>query len=351
MSNKSPRQTAIDQCKSCVAEVRDYDILQLDRNDSLGSSLSLDDMIPDANLFIYYAKNINVSLVNTMSRQAANHVREGFAKALDIFSRAKTFDPTQSSNALEARNELVNSLREHAENFFNAHHSLLAYLFLNPDEVRSKLDTANQLLKSLNDKSISLTKQIENDIQANSTRLEGMIKSAQDTTAELRKLSGLGGVSTQAGYYKEEADSNEKSARTWLILSIGTGAIVSAFAYLLLTYPEYIYSTPDSLYETILLSVGKTIVFGALTTILFFFIRNYNSSKHNATINRHRHIALKTYETIVNATNSPGNRDVVLAYAAQCIFSDQPSGYNKQDHTEPRLPTVTFGSPTIKSGD
>jgi hypothetical protein len=51
-------------------------------------------------------------------------------------------------------------------------------------------------------------------------------------------------------------------------------------------------------------------------------------------VNRHRQNALATYVALVKAAGQEANRDVVLAKAADCIFSAQPTGFGKEHSTD-----------------
>ena len=63
--------------------------------------------------------------------------------------------------------------------------------------------------------------------------------------------------------------------------------------------------------------------------MLFLCARNFLSHKHNAIVNKHRQNALLTFNALVDAAKSEDRRDVVLTYAASCIFSPQDTGYAK----------------------
>jgi hypothetical protein len=63
--------------------------------------------------------------------------------------------------------------------------------------------------------------------------------------------------------------------------------------------------------------------------MLLLFSRNYLAHKHNSIVNKHRQNALLTFKAIVDAAGTEERRDVILTYAAACIFSPQETGYTK----------------------
>ena len=84
---------------------------------------------------------------------------------------------------------------------------------------------------------------------------------------------------------------------------------------------------PNNGYDTVQLAVSKLLVFGVLSYMLYLSAKNFMSHKHNAAVNKHRQDALVTYRALVEAADGAGNRDVVLTYAAACIFGPQSTGY------------------------
>ena len=84
---------------------------------------------------------------------------------------------------------------------------------------------------------------------------------------------------------------------------------------------------PSSSYEVVQFTSSKLLIFGFLAYLLILSARNYSAHKHNAVVNRHRENALLTYKTLVEAGNEESTQDIVLAYAAACIFSPQETGF------------------------
>ena len=77
---------------------------------------------------------------------------------------------------------------------------------------------------------------------------------------------------------------------------------------------------------------GRFVVLTLLAFALGFTVRQYTSSKHNQTLNRHRQNALRTFETFVSAADDKETRDAVLLEATRAIFAPQPSGFLRAGH-------------------
>jgi hypothetical protein len=77
------------------------------------------------------------------------------------------------------------------------------------------------------------------------------------------------------------------------------------------------------------LGLSKILIFAVLAYMLLLCARNFLSHKHNAIVNKHRQNALLTFNALVAAAGTEERRDVILTYAAACIFSPQDTGYTK----------------------
>jgi hypothetical protein len=86
--------------------------------------------------------------------------------------------------------------------------------------------------------------------------------------------------------------------------------------------------------------------------MLLLCARNFLSHKHNAIVNRHRQNALLTFNALVKAAGSEDRSDVILTYAAACIFSPQETGYTKAGaSSQSELPlNIIQAIPKLASG-
>ena len=96
------------------------------------------------------------------------------------------------------------------------------------------------------------------------------------------------------------------------------------------------------------LGISKVLIFAVISFMLYLSARNYLAARHNEIVNRHRQTALQTFKTLADAAKEAQSRDVVLSFAAACIFAPQPTGFGESDM--PKAPSATsmveiFGKP------
>jgi len=165
-----------------------------------------------------------------------------------------------------------------------------------------------------------------NDLTA---ELERQQSEAQRILDEVRQVAAEQGVSQQAVYFKEEADRHQSEAETWQLYTICTATGLGLFAILSLFIHEIPILTPDNTYKALQLTLSKFLIFAVIGYMLVLCARNFLSHKHNAIVNKHRQNALLTFNALSDAARGEDKRDIVLTYAASCIFSPQDTGYTK----------------------
>ncbi len=132
------------------------------------------------------------------------------------------------------------------------------------------------------------------------------------------------GVGQQSIAFEEQVRADATTARRWLWTVIGLG-ILSVFGVWLLLFD---WDPSGETTAEIVREIGGR--FAALTLLAFaigFTVRQYTSSKHNETLNRHRQNALRTFETFVSAADDKETKDAVLLEATRAVFTPQSSGF------------------------
>ena len=158
------------------------------------------------------------------------------------------------------------------------------------------------------------------EMRAHQTKAESVLdvisKSATDA-----------GVSKRANFFGKEADKCEAAASRWGKWVLAAVVAFVACAFWFISDSEGI---DDGLALTLALA-NRALLFIALGYGVFFCAKNYTANLHNAVVNRHRQNALETYLAVVSAVKDEKHRDTVLAYAAQCIYVPQDSGFARRN--------------------
>jgi hypothetical protein len=223
---------------------------------------------------------------------------------------------------------------------FEQLHSFISYSVRRSTDFGRLEREARALIQTVNDR----MEEIQNSLEAKQQEAESVLET-------VRKVAEEQGVSQQAIYFKNESDMHEGLSRCWLWTTIGLTILLVAYAVLTLFLHKWI--TPTNVYETAQLAVSKVLIFVTISFFLILSSRTYLAHRHNLIVNRHRQNALSTYQAIVKAAGKEANRDVILAKAADCIFTAQPTAFSKFEGMEGgsvSLVNVPGGiNPTVQS--
>lgn len=156
------------------------------------------------------------------------------------------------------------------------------------------------------------------------TEQENIRKEMESALATVKSAASEAGVSQQSIVFGEQSISDQSIASRWLKLTIGLGILSFSFvAITMILIPP----PTDSTAEVVRGISTRLVALSLLAFALGFAVRQYTASKHNETVNLHRHNALRTFETFVQAADDQETKDAVLLEATRSIFAAQPSGF------------------------
>lgn len=305
----------LETCTEALERVQQFDAQSLSRDDDLGKQMSFVDAVKPAQAIIDVYKRIPISALADFADNQLNAILAQANADYNVFKQILDFDAT-ASNANGTRTNILSTLKTRRDELFNQVWQYVAYGVARITDTSLLETQARATIQSIHDQSAKLTEQL---IRA---------KTDADTAlAAIRSVASEQGVSQQAIYFKEEAQSQETLAETWLRYTYKFAAAVGVFAILSLFLHKIEWLKPASNAETLQLITSKVLIFAVLAFMLIMAARNYATHKHNAVVNRHRQNALLTYRAIVEAAADGNTQDIVLAHAASCIFSPQDTGF------------------------
>ena len=143
--------------------------------------------------------------------------------------------------------------------------------------------------------------------------------------SDVRRSVSLEAAELHAEWFKGASETAARRAWWWLGATIFMAA-VGATSIAIFASADH----GDTTAEAIRFLSSKVLFAGLVSFALVFCARNYAAEKHNETVNRHREHALKTYRSLMRGPDDQGTLNVVMGYAAACIFSPQPTGFSKE---------------------
>ena len=172
---------------------------------------------------------------------------------------------------------------------------------------------------------------------------EKALQAVKDQAAEA-------GVATNAQIFLTDSSNHSTVANKWLIATICMSSITLVVAVIFVII-SFIYK-PESTPVAIQYVVSKIILLSTLSFGIFWCARNYKSSKHNETLNKHRANALMTFRAFVEGSGDPQIKEAILLQAAQAAFVNRPTGYEGHEKESQTINPVVeiLGKSIMKSG-
>ncbi len=162
-----------------------------------------------------------------------------------------------------------------------------------------------------------------------------LILEARQTKNDIQNSSIDSVVSKYGTIFEDQASSNRKVAMWSLgIFVLSIIALLAAAYYLFNPILEGIKQIidPNTRIEYIIVqSVFRVILLGISFVFAKESLKSYNINMHLYNLNRHRQNSLKSFETLISATQTLEIRDHIIKEIAQTIYSNQEDGYLQAD--------------------
>lgn len=333
----SPSQTSalLEEATTLLQQMQEFDPQQLVREEDFGSHLHFGDAAPPAQDLVDLYKRLTPIALQDFPDQQLTALKAAATRDYGHFQTILNLDPAAGITPA-VRDQHVASIRNVYQVAFNELLPLISY----------SLHRAADFQQLDRDGRAAVTALKETSAVA-LTEIGKIQEKAEATLATAQKASEEYGVSQQALYFKAEADSHTKQAKTWRWATIGLSVGLGVLAMGSIWIHRVPGLSPESTYQTVQLAVSKVLIFTVFFYMLYLSARNFLSHKHNAVINRHRQQALLTFEALVAAAKETPNKEIILTHASACIFAPQPTGYGSDgsvDNPTAKSIVEVFGS-------
>ena len=302
--------------REALERVQGFNVESLVREKELGAQLAFTGIVEPALRLIALLDRIPSSALDDMPNNQLQSIQNRADTIHNIFTQVAGFTTAQS-DPRGVRDSLINQIVEQYEPCFNALHPLIAYSHYRAADFQSLEREARETRQ-----------RIEQSFADGEARMGTALSDIQQILAAARAAAAEVGVSQEAIHFKGAADDHKKDADTWQKRTVWTSSVLLAVAVFFL-FARNLGLDTDNMPEAIQLAVAKVLVFATVSYAVYLCARNFLAHKHNAIVNKHRQNALLTYTSLAEAAHSRTDRDVVLTYAAACIFGPQPTGYTK----------------------
>ena len=228
----------------------------------------------------------------------------------DSIKAIQTFTVEQS-NPSQVRDNTIASVKAAATQLLNAAAHWLPFLAYRQGDVQRNIEamtTAARNIQSQYDQAVT-------DVNERRKELDGIVLAA-------REASAVAGVGVFTADFATQADALDTEATTWLKRTTWAAGVTIGVA--LLSMFIHIGDKPSEIAQFL---TSKILALVVLISATVWCGRIYKATKHQAASNRHRSLALKTFQAFAQATEDQATRNAVLLESTRSIFAVGPSGY------------------------
>ena len=254
-----------------------------------------------SNLPLQYLTSVAASELSSSIPPVAEHLSQ-----IDNFS-LEVGDPNGR------RDSIRGELQSAAESFHTQAHPLIPYLVYRRGDIAENIQNLDEAV---------------NAAQEALHNAEQWVSGKKDDVEEIvnatREAAASAGVATFTAEFDGEASELRTRSKNWLWATAVFALSTILAAILLYFWPQV--SVQDSGWETLRNVASKAAIIAVLFTGTVWCGRIYRALTHQATVNRHRALSLKTFQAFASSTDDPIVRDAVLVAATKTVFAGAPTG-------------------------
>jgi hypothetical protein len=309
----------VTQLTQLLQEIVTFTSSDLVREAELGKALAFTEGESDFRNVRTLATRLMAADLEMLPPNMVNQLISYATSTRDGLKTISTFTPAAGQDAKGTQVGYLTNLRSYYEQLATVAGTALSLASrpeLDLTDIRRRADEALAELRSKIDETRALQDKAAAD--------------AQRTVSSLQAAAGAGGVARYTKLFGDEALAHRTASLRWLgatgFLALGT-LVYAAWA---------LWSAPGipreaTVADSIQYALGKLLIFTVLVSAVIWSGRVYRAHQHNYIVNRHRQIALTTFETFVENASDAETKSAVLRQTTESIFALQPTGYVSQD--------------------
>jgi hypothetical protein len=273
--------------------------------------ISFEDAEEDINLVFSIASDLQGLPLQHLTDTAAQHITQHIPAVAEQLKAIDNFSLT--GDASKTRDQIASALHGAAENL-NAHSApWIPYLAYRRGDVSANIAQ----LSSAVDKARTILEAAEVAVQTKAKEIDSIIAVARDASASV-------GVATFTQEFDQESTTLKDRSKVWLVAAGLLAALTIGAAFGSYYWPRI----PEEAtgWQTLRNVVSKAAIIAVLFTGTLWCGTIYRALMHQATVNRHRALSLKTFQAFVKATDDARVKDAVLLAATRTVFGSVPTG-------------------------
>lgn len=307
----------------------------ISRRDDWGP-INFEDARIDIDLALSIGRDLCELPVEFLTQRVADQLSSEIPSVADCLGEIDTFEIRGGGDPDDNRDTLCSNLHEAVERLQDIAGAGIPYFAYQRGDISENM----KQLEGVIDKAKQAHNDAESWVKEKRKAVESIVRATQEAAAS-------GGVATFTQEFESEAKDLKSRSIWWLGAAAFFGALTIAVA--ISFYFWFGVADEAGAWATVRNVFSKVTVIAVLFTSTVWCGRIYRALVHQATVNRHRALSLKTFQAFVQATDDDYVRDSVLMAATKAVFGAVPTGLVDESVTdEPSVNFVEFGKSANK---
>lgn len=339
MTTPKQRQARIEEARKLLAELAEIKTSSLARTEDLSRDINFSEAVPYFEEMLDIIKQLNQRDIARLALVQLNQIVAGCNHLSKLIKSVNDFDLNQNTPA--------NVCKDIIETIKNAYDQVMEPFTIPLAYTATQATDYAKIEREAKGYHITMKEEAEGFKKT----LELYRNEAEKALNAVKEQAAEAGVSTNAQVFLTDSAAHAAVAKTWLkatiTISVITLLVAIGFLYVIFEYK------PETTAAAIQYAVSKIILLSVLSFGIFWCARNYKSSKHNETLNKHRANALMTFRAFVEGSEDQTIKDAILLQTSQAAFSNRPTGYESQVKEAPTINPVVeiLGKSLAKTGE
>lgn len=337
MATPEERTAKIEEAKKMLEELAEHNATSLGRTEELSRDINFSKAVPHFQEMLDIVKQLNQRSIDRLSITQITHIINACNTLKELIQSVKTFTLNQNTPA-DVCNGIIQNVKNSYDAVMDPLTVPLAFTATQATDYSKIEREAKGYHATMREEAESFKKMLE----TYKSDAEKALQAVKDQAAEA-------GVATNAQIFLTDSGKHALTAKNWLIATICASVITLCVAiiFVLISFKYQ----PATTAAAIQYVVSKLILLSTLSFGIFWCAKNYKSSKHNETLNKHRANALMTFRAFIEGSADQQIKEAILLQAAQAAFVNRPTGYEEQEKESQAINPVVeiLGKSVIKS--
>jgi hypothetical protein len=265
----------------------------------------------DLNRFFTIVNQLSIMPLEYLSDNAVSSMVNSFTPVLQVINQIDAFK-LEGGDPASRRQQIISNLHTHIDLFYTQSSPWIPFLAYQKGDVETNVAKLNDAVK----KSQEL-------IQDGIKKVELGEKEMKEIITTAREASAAAGAAVFTKDFEKESSANQTNASHWITVTTVLSIIAVLTASGFLFYIPHI----DKTQQLIQVAISKIAILGILLTGTIWCGRIYKAQMHQYSINKHRALALQTFQAFSKAANDEATKNAVLMECTRSIFGFQATGY------------------------